>query len=209
VLGAQANIWTHIARTEVEVDRQVLPRLLALAEVTWTPRARKDWPDFRRRLATQKARLSTMGVPYQTVEGGPGEWPAPRAPLPARVTSSSGTWQSYVPAYAFDGNPSTFYWNDRPIRAGDTVTVVLDTPTALRTAAVHTGRPDMLIARMHSGVLEVSGDGLTFDVVAAIGADGSAQASLAGRSIRAVRIRATADQGPNWLMVRDFVLTPR
>ncbi len=208
VLGAQANMWTHIARTEADVDRQVYPRLLSLAEATWTPRARKSWPDFSRRLAAQKLRLAALRVPYQTVEGGPAEWPAPRPPLPATVTSSSGTWQTWAPAFAFDGNLATYYWNDRPIRTGDTVTVTLQQPTRLRSAEVHTGRAGMEIARMHHGVLEVSEDGATFEAVATLGDDGVGRAALQGRLIRAVRIRATADQGTNWIMVRDFVLKP-
>lgn len=142
VLGAQANIWTHIARTEPEVDRQVFPRLLALAEVTWSPASRKDWPDFRRRLATQKARLTALGVPYQTVENGPGEWPAPRPPLPATVTSSSGTGA---------GGGSTSGWRStRTPPACDTSRRTRHSPSgcdrasefsASRTAAEDTGMP--------------------------------------------------------------------
>ncbi|MCX6360002.1 MAG: family 20 glycosylhydrolase [Armatimonadetes bacterium] len=206
VLGAQANMWTHIARTEPDVDRQLYPRLLALAEATWTPRGRKGWADFSRRLAVQKRRLIALRVPYQTAEGGPSEWPAAKPPLPAAVTSSSGVWTTYTPAFAFDGNPATYYWNDRPIRTGDTVTVTLQQPTRLRLAEVHTGRPGVEIARMHHGVLEVSEDGQAFETVATIADDGVARAALQGRPIRAVRIRATADQGTNWLMARDFVL---
>jgi hexosaminidase len=36
ILGAQANMWTHIARTEDAIDAQIFPRLYALAEVLWT-----------------------------------------------------------------------------------------------------------------------------------------------------------------------------
>jgi hypothetical protein len=66
----------------------------------------------------------------------------------------------------------------------------------------------MEIARMHHGVLEVSEDGATFEAAATLGDDGVGRAALQGRLIRAVRIRATADQGTNWIMVRDFVLKP-
>ncbi|MFO7616382.1 MAG: family 20 glycosylhydrolase [Bacteroidales bacterium] len=50
ILGAQANMWTHIARTENEIDRQIFPRLYALAEALWTSRERKEWEDFSSRL---------------------------------------------------------------------------------------------------------------------------------------------------------------
>jgi hexosaminidase len=55
VLGAQANMWTHIATTEAAVDKQVFPRLLALAEVVWSPKELRDWEDFNRRLKNHYA----------------------------------------------------------------------------------------------------------------------------------------------------------
>jgi hexosaminidase len=50
VLGAQANMWTHIARTEAEIDAQIFPRLYALAEVLWTHPEHRDFADFNHRL---------------------------------------------------------------------------------------------------------------------------------------------------------------
>lgn len=206
VLGGQANMWTHIARTVPDVDRQVYPRLLALAEAVWSPANLRNWPDFRKRLSTHKPWLKAAGITYQTTDIGVTEWPKPKPPLPGRISSSSGAWQVYSQAYAFDGNPATYYWNDRPIVTGDTVTVTLDRATRLETVGVRTGRPGIEIARMHHGVLEVTEDGTEWRVVAEIAADGAATARLAGQRVIGVRIRATADQGPNWLMVTDFDL---
>lgn len=64
VLGAQANMWTHIARTEDEIDKQIFPRLAALAEVTWTAQALRDWDGFRERLRVHCRRLDRMGVKF-------------------------------------------------------------------------------------------------------------------------------------------------
>ncbi len=61
VLGAQACMWTHIARTEPDIDGMILPRLLALAEVTWTPADQRSWPDFSRRLDAQVPRIKRLG----------------------------------------------------------------------------------------------------------------------------------------------------
>jgi hexosaminidase len=62
VLGAQAQHWTEYMRTPRHVEYMAFPRLAALAEVVWTPAARKDFADFRRRLDTHMARLSALGV---------------------------------------------------------------------------------------------------------------------------------------------------
>lgn len=50
VLGAQANVWTEYITTMEQLEYMVLPRMLALAEVVWTPKATKDWLDFNNRL---------------------------------------------------------------------------------------------------------------------------------------------------------------
>jgi hexosaminidase len=41
------------------------PRLSALAEVVWTPRERKDYGDFRARLAAHLRRLEILDVSYR------------------------------------------------------------------------------------------------------------------------------------------------
>ena len=38
------------------------PRLLALAEVAWTPQGDRDWEDFRARLAAEGRELDALGV---------------------------------------------------------------------------------------------------------------------------------------------------
>ncbi len=62
VLGAQAQHWTEYMRTPRQVEYMAFPRLSALAEVVWTPAARRDFADFRRRLDTHMARLAALGV---------------------------------------------------------------------------------------------------------------------------------------------------
>ena len=45
----------------------VFPRLCALAEVLWTPRAQRDYIDFTRRLATHLERLAVLDVNYRPI----------------------------------------------------------------------------------------------------------------------------------------------
>ena len=64
ILGAQANLWTEYIPTTQQVEYMVLPRLAALAEVLWTPPARKDWADFQQRMRPQYQRYAALGANY-------------------------------------------------------------------------------------------------------------------------------------------------
>ena len=64
ILGVQANFWSHIDRTPPQIDRQLFPRLLALAEIAWTQNEKKDWSDFKSRLKFSKEGLDIMGIDY-------------------------------------------------------------------------------------------------------------------------------------------------
>jgi hexosaminidase len=69
ILGVQANFWSHIDRTEPQMDRQIFPRLLALAEVGWSGREYRNWRDFRSRLERNVGRLSLLNVYYHEEDG--------------------------------------------------------------------------------------------------------------------------------------------
>ena len=62
ILGAQGNMWTHIARAPSEVDQQIFPRLIGLAEVTWSPKDQRDWQTFQARLQHDLKRLEYLNV---------------------------------------------------------------------------------------------------------------------------------------------------
>jgi hexosaminidase len=64
VLGAQGNLWTEYVPTPSHAEYMVLPRMAALAEVVWTPRARRGWEEFRKRLDVHLQRLDALGVTY-------------------------------------------------------------------------------------------------------------------------------------------------
>jgi hexosaminidase len=46
VVGVQANLWTEYIATEAKAEYMLLPRLMALSEVAWTPLANKNYTDF-------------------------------------------------------------------------------------------------------------------------------------------------------------------
>ncbi len=73
ILGVEACLWTHLARTEQMMDMSLFPRLLALAEVGWTAADRRDWRDFSARLEEHVPRLQARGI--RTLERNPGMSP--------------------------------------------------------------------------------------------------------------------------------------
>ncbi len=46
IVGVQANLWTEYIPTESKVEYMILPRVLALSEVAWSPLANKNYNDF-------------------------------------------------------------------------------------------------------------------------------------------------------------------
>ncbi len=76
ILGAQANLWTEYIDTPDYLFYMLLPRELALAEISWVPREGKNWDSFVARLPEQFAWLEAQRYPFRipnpsfTVSGG-------------------------------------------------------------------------------------------------------------------------------------------
>jgi alpha-L-fucosidase len=64
IKGAQANLWTEYMTNPRKVEYMLFPRLSALAEVLWSPKASRNWPDFERRQQIQYQRYSLWGSNY-------------------------------------------------------------------------------------------------------------------------------------------------
>jgi hexosaminidase len=64
ILGTQANFWSARNRNEVESGRQLFPRLLAIAEVAWSPKDQQDEAWFRSAVQRHGDRLKMLGIPY-------------------------------------------------------------------------------------------------------------------------------------------------
>jgi hexosaminidase len=65
VLGAQGNVWTEYMRTPQYVEYMVFPRMLALAEVVWSPANARDWSRFVASLPASLRLLDPYRVTYQ------------------------------------------------------------------------------------------------------------------------------------------------
>ncbi len=65
VLGTQGCLWTEYIPTPEHAEYMTYPRLLALAELAWSPREARDLDSFRSRLAPTLAFLDRLGVRFR------------------------------------------------------------------------------------------------------------------------------------------------
>lgn len=64
IQGAQCNLWSEYMYQPELVEFRIYPRILALAELTWSPLDRKDYKDFERRIDNAYVRLDMHNINY-------------------------------------------------------------------------------------------------------------------------------------------------
>lgn len=64
ILGSQANLWAEYIPNEKHSEYMIFPRLLALAEIVWTPQEMKNWNNFMNRVQKLLPRLELMNINY-------------------------------------------------------------------------------------------------------------------------------------------------
>lgn len=64
ILGGQANLWAERLHTVRHMQYMLWPRTLAIAESVWSPKEKKDWPDFVRRVENQFERFDIAETNY-------------------------------------------------------------------------------------------------------------------------------------------------
>ncbi|MEP6712232.1 MAG: family 20 glycosylhydrolase [Ferruginibacter sp.] len=64
ILGAQGNLWTEYIKNENKVEYMIFPRMSALAEVLWSPKNKRNWKDFERRLPAVFNYYKSLGTNY-------------------------------------------------------------------------------------------------------------------------------------------------
>jgi len=72
LLGGQAQLWSEFIPQVKQMEYMAYPRLCALSEAVWSPRAKRDFGDFSARLKPDMERLKVLDVHYR-----------PLTPLPA------------------------------------------------------------------------------------------------------------------------------
>ncbi|QPH39330.1 beta-N-acetylhexosaminidase [Pedobacter endophyticus] len=64
IWGGQGCLWSEYITNPAKVQYQLFPRLDALSEILWSPKEKRNYPDFLNRLKTQFKRYDLMGITY-------------------------------------------------------------------------------------------------------------------------------------------------
>jgi hexosaminidase len=64
VLGAQANVWTEYMNNSAKAEYMIFPRMIALSEVLWCPKEKRNWNNFEKRLPVIFERLDAAKINY-------------------------------------------------------------------------------------------------------------------------------------------------
>jgi hexosaminidase len=64
IWGAQGCLWSEYITNPAKVQYLLFPRLDALSEILWSPKEKRNYPDFQKRLKTQFKRYDLMGITY-------------------------------------------------------------------------------------------------------------------------------------------------
>lgn len=62
IKGAQGNVWTEYIHTGDKAEYMAYPRASAVAELTWSPKSKRNWTGFWRRLQKHFSRFEVMEV---------------------------------------------------------------------------------------------------------------------------------------------------
>ncbi|MBQ8257694.1 MAG: family 20 glycosylhydrolase [Bacteroidaceae bacterium] len=63
-LGVQCNLWAETLNDDIELEYQLLPRMIAVAETGWLPSSKKNWTGFYKRLQSHDEILDLLGYTY-------------------------------------------------------------------------------------------------------------------------------------------------
>ncbi|MCE7961482.1 MAG: beta-N-acetylhexosaminidase [Acidobacteria bacterium ACB1] len=142
ILGGQANIWTEYLKKPENVEYMAFPRLLALSEVLWTQPANKNYADFKRRLASNLARLDEQNVNYRIPEpGGLENIVTPERQVSVTLTPAPGTKVHYTTDGSAPTRSSAVY--SKPV----TIELKDENPVTLKTIVVNAaGRESSIYA---------------------------------------------------------------
>ncbi|HEX6180441.1 MAG TPA: family 20 glycosylhydrolase, partial [Chitinophagaceae bacterium] len=64
VMGAQGNVWTEYMKNPMKVQYMVFPRMAALSEALWSPKDKRDYKNFEKRLPVIFKRYDLWKINY-------------------------------------------------------------------------------------------------------------------------------------------------
>src|SRR6266540_2410979 len=164
VIGVEGAMWGETVVTLSDVDYMVFPRLLALAELGWSPLVARTasgpaYKDFLDRLAAQGARFMTRGTNF---------YPTPKVPwrldlVAAHPTVSNGQVSGAfatlaAPGFAPDAVTASIDWGDGTTTPG-TVTGTAATPSAVNSLYAIGGDHLYTMSGTHHATVTVTAPG--------------------------------------------------
>jgi hypothetical protein len=105
----------------------------------------------------------------------------------ATIMTKLKTGGEHIRQFAFDGNLDTYFTSAAPADGAEPFTLVFDRPVAVQRIAILTGRPDGS-DKLNGAVLEVAENDSNFQLAAKF-ENGTVRTQLAGRQVKALRIR--------------------
>jgi hexosaminidase len=143
VIGVEGAIWGETVVDLSDVDYMVFPRLLALAEIGWSPKADRTslqspaYTDFIGRLAAQGARLMAAGVNFYPSTEVPWDLSlaAPDLTASSQDQVSGAVATLAAPGYAPSAVTATINWGDG---TSGPATVTGTAPTATTVNGIYT-----------------------------------------------------------------------
>lgn len=105
IQGLQGNVWTEYMPTPEHVEYMIYPRILALAEVGWTPAEKKDWESFHARALQAVNYLRSQGYNPFPLDKEVGDKPESLQPVEHLALNKTVTYATpYAKQYAAQGD---------------------------------------------------------------------------------------------------------
>lgn len=107
IRGVQCNLWTEYLYTTELMEYRLYPRVIALAEIAWTPTEGKDYKDFERRILNACVRLDGHGINYHIPQPEQTDGSCNTVAFTDRVSLTFGTTRPVDMVYTTDGSEPT------------------------------------------------------------------------------------------------------
>ena len=228
LLGVQGNLWAEMILTDEHYEYMMYPRLLAVAEIGWTPQEEREYGECRERALRFSELLRSKGYHPFDLAGEVGDRPESQQPVEHMGRGARVIYNTpYSPKYAADGDGSLTDgrmggWNFS--RSGwqgfnsdlDLVLDLGEVKPVHYAGATFLSSVGSWICLPEQAEIAVSVDGVEFETVAVLRRpfrkEEDTMFILYGTPINAdaryVRLRAVRPQGPerDWLFLDEFVV---
>ncbi|MFI6711541.1 family 20 glycosylhydrolase [Nonomuraea sp. NPDC050478] len=113
VLGVESAVWGEFIRRVEQAQYYAYPRLIATAEVGWTPQDQRDYADFKNRLAKMGGRLTVQGTNFFPTADVPWRLEILGGSVSTRTGRPTGaSWTLTAPGHTAAGLEAAVTWSD-------------------------------------------------------------------------------------------------